>query len=111
MPRSSFPQFEDKHRRLLEDCFRREAGSVVPIPGDDVDLVEAGILDSMGWVSFLRAVETASGAPDLTSDLNERSASFAALLKALRDSKSTPDALRPPASRHGSTILPLQPLL
>ena len=47
MPRSSIPQFEDKHRRLLEDCFRREAGSAVPIPGDDVDLVEAGILDSM----------------------------------------------------------------
>src|SRR5437660_256979 len=101
MPRSSIPQFEDKHRRLLEDCFRREAGSAVQIPGDDVDLVDAGILDSMGWVSFLRAVETASGAPDLASNLNERSASFAVLLKALRDSKSIPNVTRSPASRQG----------
>jgi len=44
----------------------------------------------MGWVSFLRAVETASGAADLGSNLNERSASFAVLLSALRDSNSTP---------------------
>jgi len=46
----------------------------------------------MGWVSFLRAVETASGAADLGSNLNERSASFAVLLSALRDSNSTPGA-------------------
>ena len=101
MPRYPIPRFDDEHRRLLEDCFRREAGSSVPIPGDDVDLVETAILDSMGWVSFLRAVETASGVPDLASDLNERSASFAALLTALRHSKSISDALVLPASPQG----------
>ena len=90
MTPSSIPRFDEKHRRLLDDCFRREAGSSTPIPGDDVDLIETGILDSMGWVSFLRAVETASGAADLGSNLNERSASFAVLLSALRDSNSTP---------------------
>ena len=63
MPRYPIPKFDDEHRRLLEDCFRREAGSAVQIPGDDVDLVDAGILDSMGWVSFLRAVETVVGLP------------------------------------------------
>jgi 3-oxoacyl-[acyl-carrier-protein] synthase-3 len=92
MPQPSISEFDAKHRRLLEDCLRREAGSSVTIPGDDVDLVEAGILDSMGWVSFLRAVETASGAADLGSYLNERSASFAVLLSALRDSSSIPAA-------------------
>src|SRR5207245_2560309 len=92
MPHSSISRFDDKYRRLLEDCFRREAGSSVPIPGDDVDLVAAGILDSMSWVSFLRAVETASGAPDLGSNLNEHSASFAALLGALRDAHSAPSS-------------------
>jgi len=92
MPQSSIPRFDDKYRRLLEDCFRREAGSSVPIPGDDVDLVAAGILDSMSWVSFLRAVETASGAPDLGSNLNEHSASFAALLGALRAAHSAPSS-------------------
>src|SRR6266403_1069817 len=92
MTPSSIPRFDEKHRRLLEDCFRREAGSSTPIPGDDVDLIETGILDSMGWVSFLRAVETASGTADLGSNLNERSASFAVLLSALRDSNSPPGA-------------------
>ncbi len=84
-------RFDEKdHRRLLEECFRREAGSAASIPGDHVDLIETGILDSMGWVSFLRAVETASGVADLGSYLNERSASFAVLLSALRDSSSIP---------------------
>src|SRR5467141_3172155 len=92
MPQPSISAVGSKHRRLLEDCLRREAGSSVSIPGDDVDLVEAGILDSMGWVSFLRAVETASGAADLGSYLNERSSSFAVLLSALRDSSSIPAA-------------------
>jgi len=56
---------KDPRRRLVEDCFRREAGSTASIPGDNVDLIEAGVLDSMAWVSFLRAVETASGVSDL----------------------------------------------
>ncbi len=75
-------------RRLVEECFRREAGAAAAIPGDHVDLIETGILDSMAWVSFLRAVETASGVSDLGSGLNERSASLAEALTALRNSAS-----------------------
>jgi len=75
-------------RRLVEECFRREAGGAATIPGDDVDLMETGILDSMAWVSFLRAVETASGVSDLGSGLNERSASLAEVLGALQNSNS-----------------------
>ena len=85
MAPSSIFQSDEQHRRLLVDCFRREAGSSAAIPGDEVDLVETGLLDSMGWVSFLRAVETASGATDLGIHLNGRAASFAILLAALRD--------------------------
>ncbi len=76
----------DSRRSLVEACFRREAGSAAPIPGDNVDLLEAGILDSMAWVSFLRAVETASGVSDLGSGLNERSASLGEVLAALQNS-------------------------
>jgi 3-oxoacyl-[acyl-carrier-protein] synthase-3 len=86
MPPPSLPPFEEKHRGLLEACFRREAGPSAEIPGDDVDLIETGILDSMGWVSFLRALETASGVSDLGSSLNERSASLGQVLVALRNS-------------------------
>jgi 3-oxoacyl-[acyl-carrier-protein] synthase III len=75
-------------RPLVEECFRREAGATVSIPGDHVDLVETGILDSMAWVSFLRAVETASGVSDLGSGLNERSASLGEVLAALQNSAS-----------------------
>ena len=87
-----FPQIgsERKHslRHVVEECFRREAGLSVAIPGDDVDLIERGILDSMGWVSFLRSVESASGAGELGSALNDRSASFAAVFDALQRSES-----------------------
>ena len=75
-------------RRLIEECFRREAGTAATIPDDQVDLIETGVLDSMAWVSFLRAVEIASGVSDLGSGLNERAASLGALLAALQDSTS-----------------------
>jgi 3-oxoacyl-[acyl-carrier-protein] synthase III len=83
------PASETSSRRaLVEACFRREAGPAASIPGDAVDLVETGVLDSMGWVSFLRAVETASGVSDLGSGLNERSASLGEVLAALQKSSS-----------------------
>lgn len=75
-------------RQLVEECFLREAGNSVAIPGDDVNLIESGILDSMAWVSFLRTVESASGAGELGSGLNDRSASFAAVLAALKEGSS-----------------------
>src|SRR6266704_1004401 len=90
---------EESWRRLVEECFRREAGSSASIPGDDVDLIQAGILDSMAWVSFLRSVETASGVSDLGSDLNERSASFADVLASLANFRSVALRAAHPDSR------------
>lgn len=83
---------EESFRRLVEACFRGEAGLSTRLPGDTEDLVETGILDSMAWVSFLRAVETATGISDLGSELNEQPASIASVLAALRGSskKSLP---------------------
>jgi 3-oxoacyl-[acyl-carrier-protein] synthase III len=80
------PGQKDFWRRLVEECFRREAGTAVLIPGDGVDLLETGVLDSMGWVSFLRSVESVSGVSDLASGLNEASANLAAVLAALQAS-------------------------
>ena len=93
------PAEEDSFRRIVEACFRQEAGSSASIPADDVDLVQAGILDSMAWVSFLRSVETASGVSDLGSDLNERSASFAAVLASLANFRSVTFRAAHPDSR------------
>jgi 3-oxoacyl-[acyl-carrier-protein] synthase III len=80
------PEGEDSFRHIVVTCFRREAGPSVPLPVDTADLIETGILDSMAWVSFLRAVETASGISDLGSDLNEQPPSIASVLAALRSS-------------------------
>ncbi len=84
------PKEEDSLRRIVEGCFRREAGASTPFPSETTDLIEAGILDSMAWVSFLRAVETASGISDLGSGLNEQPASIASVLEAMRHSSSNP---------------------
>ncbi len=84
---------QDSLRRIVEACFRQEAGASAPLPGERVDLIQAGILDSMGWVSFLRAVETASGISDLGSGLNERPASLASVLAALRASSRSSSAI------------------
>lgn len=81
---------EEGFRRIVETCFRQEAGASTPLPPETADLIETGILDSMGWVSFLRAVETASGISDLGSGLNEQPASIGSILAALRDSRKGP---------------------
>ncbi len=86
------PEEEDSLRRIVEACFRKEAGTSAPLPGETEDLIQSGILDSMAWVSFLRAVETASGISDLGSGLNERPASLASVLAALRDASRSSSA-------------------
>src|SRR5260370_125306 len=37
---------------LVQDCFRRGAGSAASIPGDNVALIETGVLDSIAWLTF-----------------------------------------------------------
>ena len=74
-------------RRIVEECFRREASPSVPLPEDAVDLLEKGILDSMAWVSFLRAVESACNAADLGARLTQRPASFASVFDRLHDAR------------------------
>jgi len=77
-----------RRRRILEDSFRREAGPAAPLPGDAVDLIESGALDSMAWVSFLRTVESACGVSDLGARLTQRPSSFASILEALQESRA-----------------------
>jgi 3-oxoacyl-[acyl-carrier-protein] synthase-3 len=101
----------DSRRSLVEACFRREAGSAASLPADDVDLLEAGILDSMAWVSFLRAVETTSGVSDLGSGLNERSASLGEVLAALQNSPSEISRVEHASSEQKISSSPTQAVL
>jgi len=102
---------KDSRRRLLEDCFRREVGSAASIPGDTVDLLETGILDSMAWVSFLRTVETAIGVCDLGSSLNGRSASLGEVLTVLQHSTSEISSLEVPSLGQKISFSPAQAVL
>ncbi len=101
----------DSRRSLVEACFRREAGSAASIPGDNVDLLEAGILDSMALVSFLRAVETASGVSDLGSGLNERPASLGEVLAALQNAASEISGVEDASSEQKISASPAQAVL
>jgi len=79
---------ESRWRRLVEECFRREAGAQAPIPDPAQDLIESGALDSMAWVSFLRGLESASGVNDLGALLTERTPSLASIFQAFRDAQT-----------------------
>jgi 3-oxoacyl-[acyl-carrier-protein] synthase-3 len=99
-------QDETHWRRLVEECFRREAGREALISDPAQDLVETGVLDSMGWVSFLRALESASGFSELGALLTERTSSFESVFQVFSEAQAAgPSAgakfsgARPPATR------------
>jgi 3-oxoacyl-[acyl-carrier-protein] synthase-3 len=85
---------EDRWRRIVEDCFRREAGLQAPIPDPVQDLIETGVLDSMAWVSFLRALESASGFSDLGSLLTERTPSLESIYQSFREGRTEGHSLQ-----------------
>jgi 3-oxoacyl-[acyl-carrier-protein] synthase III len=78
-------QDERRWRQLVEECFRRETGSQAPLPDPLQDLTETGVLDSMAWVGFLRALESASGLDNLGAVLTQRTPSFDSIFQAFRD--------------------------
>ncbi len=84
------PPTEDENQwsRLVEECFRWEAGPQTPIPNPKQDLIETGVLDSMGWVSFLRALESASGLNELGALLTERTPSLGSIFQSLREARA-----------------------
>jgi len=96
---------ETHWRRLIEECFRREAGAEAPISDPAQDLIETGVLDSMGWVSFLRALESASGLSELGALLTERTPSFESIFQVFSEAKADIPAAgaRFSETRHAAT--------
>jgi 3-oxoacyl-[acyl-carrier-protein] synthase-3 len=84
---------ETHWRRLVEECFRREAGAQAPISDPAEDLIETGVLDSMGWVSFLRALESASGLRELGALLTGRTPSFESIFQVFSEAKTDSPAV------------------
>jgi 3-oxoacyl-[acyl-carrier-protein] synthase-3 len=89
---------ENRWRRLVEECFRREAGSEAPIPESAQDLIETGALDSMGWVSFLRALESTSGMNDLGALLTNRTPSLESIFQAFKEAQAENSSLQAASS-------------
>ena len=92
-------------RRLVEECFRREAGAEAFVSDPAQDLIETGVLDSMGWVSFLRALESASGLSELSAQLTERTPSFESIFQVFSEAKADSPSVRGKFSeaRHART--------
>ena len=77
---------ESKALELARASVSRELPPGTPMPGDEEDLVKAGLIDSMGWVEILSAIEEAAGIQNFASVWPEgRPQSISALVEALRE--------------------------
>ncbi len=72
---------------LVRGLVSRELSPGTQTPGDQEDLVKAGLIDSMGWVAILSAIEEATGIRNFGSVWPEdRPQSIGALAEGLRES-------------------------
>src|SRR5580700_1140721 len=84
---------ETHWRRLVEECFRRETGAEAPISDPAQDLIATGVLDSMGWVSFLRALESASGLNEMGALLTDCTPSLESIYEAFKEARAKSPSL------------------
>jgi 3-oxoacyl-[acyl-carrier-protein] synthase III len=77
---------EDALLELVRECVGRELISGSPTPERNADLVKSGLLDSMGWVGVLSALEKALGVRNFANAWPEGKAqSIAALVQLARE--------------------------
>lgn len=76
---------ETKALELVRASVSRELPTNTPIPGDEEDLVKAGLIDSMGWVAILSALEDTARLTNFAAVWPEdRPQSIRALVETLR---------------------------
>lgn len=95
--------------RVVDMCLRREMGGEALPPSPKQDLIETGVLDSMGWVSFLRSLESATGVHDLGARMGNLSPSIENILGVLDGSTgdetgAKSNALRSTPHSQGSAV-------
>jgi 3-oxoacyl-[acyl-carrier-protein] synthase-3 len=91
------PFMDDRLREIVLAALRRELRPGDAVPEDRTDLVETRLLDSMAWVSFVRAVESATGVHDLGERLGDRPASIASVVGALMEAQPTREQASQPS--------------
>ena len=62
-PKNEPPQGASAYRSLILRCLRTMIPPEVALPGEDVDWIESGLLDSMAHVEVLVCMEKAAGLP------------------------------------------------
>ena len=70
-------------REIVERAIERELSPGVPLPHPDEDVVDCGALDSMGWVSAIRSIESATGSANFGDRLTDGQRSINAILAVL----------------------------
>ena len=86
---------------LVRQCVAREMRPGAPLPDDELDLLEEGLIDSMGWVGILTAIEDATGIENFGNPWpDDRPQSIRALGEALLSAASgrTADAAKETAA-------------
>ena len=72
---------------LVQKCVSQEMRPGVPLPSGEVDLVKSGLIDSMGWVGVLTAIEEATGIQNFGSPWPaDRLQSIRSLVEAIHQS-------------------------
>jgi 3-oxoacyl-[acyl-carrier-protein] synthase-3 len=61
---------DSRPRKIVLECVRRVLAPSKEMPGEDEELVESGILDSMAWVEIIECLEKASRIAEFSDPLN-----------------------------------------
>ncbi len=78
-------------RALVRKSVSQELQAGVPLPHDEIDLIKKGLIDSMGWVGILTAIEEATGIKNFASPWPEgRPQSIGSLVEAIDQAPRTP---------------------
>lgn len=91
------PLDQQRLRKIIEQCVRRELQPGVDLPGPDEDLVDDGPLDSMAWVSAVRGIEVATGCRDFGDRMSDQPRCFRTMLAVLLAAVEQPDNIVAPS--------------
>lgn len=98
---------------LVRGLVFRELPPKTPMPSDEEDLVKTGLIDSMGWVAIVSAIEEAASLHNPGGDWPEdRAQSIRALVEALLESvregtERTPEDVESPGPRTDAAAISL----
>ncbi len=96
---------EEKALQMVRKIVTHELPRGMTIPGDNEDLVGSGLIDSMGWVGILSALEDATGMQNFGNPWPEgREQSIRALAETLREASHHATSARTSETTHSADL-------